>query len=383
MPGTISVEVIPEVLRWLRESSGWSIEEVSKKLRTTSETILEFEAGKKPPTLAQLRALSELYKRPLASFFLSEPKEEKPLPKDYRFLPGRTDIFDKKTILAIRRSRSLQGISRELSLNIRYETVTKTRKVALTDNPELIAAEYRKLFDLNFETQRKIKDAYRLFSYLRDVLEDSNVLVFQFSMPVEDARGFALADDLPSIIVINSKDSIEARLFTLMHEFGHILLGETVIDIPDESLTNRDNVERWCNAFSASFLLPEKSARELFKEYRGRLTETGTLNSLSRKYKVSKAALLVKMLELDYISRQEFEEVMSRYTPEEAKKKTEEKKKVIGVTSDQRCLSEMGNKFVSLVANNFDKNFITYGDALSYLSIKSKNFDRVLAKARK
>lgn len=96
MPGTISVEVIPEVLRRLRESSGWSIEEVSKKLRTTSETILEFEAGKKPPTLVQLRVLSKLYKRPLASFFLSEPKEEKPLPKDYRFLPGRTDIFDKK-----------------------------------------------------------------------------------------------------------------------------------------------------------------------------------------------------------------------------------------------------------------------------------------------
>ena len=383
MARKISVEVIPEVLTWLRESSGSSIGEVSKRLRTTSDTILEFETGKKSPTLVQLKELSKLYKRPLASFFLSKPKEEKPLPNDYRFLPGRTDIFDKKTILAIRKSRSLQGISRELSLNIRYETAPKVRKVVLTDNPELIAAEYRKLFDLNLETQRKIKDAYRLFSYLRDVLEDSNVLVFQFSMPVEDARGFALADDIPSIAVINSKDTIEARLFTLMHEFGHILLGETVIDIPDESLKNRNNVERWCNAFSSSFLLPEESARALFIRYHDRLTETDILNSLSRKYKVSKATLLIKMLELDYISNQEFEEVMSRYVREGAGKKTEEKKKMIRVTSDQRCLSEMGNKFVSLVANNFDKEFITYGDALSYLSIKSKNFDRVLEKARK
>ena len=374
MPRKISVVVIPEVLIWLRESSGSSIEEVSKRLRTTSDTILEFETGKKSPTLVQLKELSKLYKRPLASFFLSKPKEEKPLPNDYRFLPGRTDIFDKKTILAIRKSRSLQGISRELSLNIRYETAPKVRKVVLTDNPELIAAEYRKLFDLNLETQRKIKDAYRLFSYLRDVLEDSNVLVFQFSMPVEDARGFALADDIPSIAVINSKDTIEARLFTLMHEFGHILLGETVIDIPDESLKNRNNVERWCNAFSSSFLLPEESARALFIRYHDRLTETDILNSLSRKYKVSKATLLIKMLELNYISNQEFEEVMSRYVREGTGKKTEEKKKMIRVTSDQRCLSEMGNKFVSLVANNFDKEFITYGDALSYLSIKSKNF---------
>ncbi len=382
MPKSISMEVVPEVFKWLRESSGWKIEEVSKRLGTTSETILEFEVGKKSPTLTQLRVLSELYKRPLASFFLSKPKEEKPLPKDYRFLPNRANVFDKKTVLAIRRSRSLQSIGKELSLNIRYETVTKTKKAALTDNPELIAAEYRGLFSLNFEKQRKLKDAYKLFGYLRDVLEDSNVLVFQFSMPIEDARGFALADEFPSIVVINSKDSIEARLFTLMHEFGHILLGETVIDIPDESQANRDNIERWCNAFSASFLLPKESISELFKEYRGRLTETETLNSLSRKYKVSKAVLLVKMLELDYISRQEFESVLARYVPKETKK-IGVKKKGISLTSDQRCLSEMGNKFVSLVANNFDKDFITYSDALSYLSIKSKNFDRVLAKARK
>ncbi|MHB8359570.1 MAG: ImmA/IrrE family metallo-endopeptidase [Thermoplasmataceae archaeon] len=379
---SITVEVDPEVLKWLRESSGWKIEEVSKRLGTNSETILEFEAGKKPPTLTQLGEMSKLFKRPIASFFLSKPKQNKPLPKDYRFLPNKTGIFDKKTILAIRKSRSLQSISRELSVNIRYETQTKAEKVKLSEDPDAIARKYRELFDLSFEKQRKFKDAYKLFGYLRDVLEDSNILVFQFSMPIEDARGFALADDIPSIVVINSKDSIEARLFTLMHEFGHILLGETVIDIPDESQANRDSIERWCNAFSASFLLPKESISELFKEYRGRLTETETLNSLSRKYKVSKAVLLVKMLELDYISRQEFESVLARYVPKETKK-IEAKKKGISLTSDQRCLSEVGNKFVSLVANNFDKDFITYSDALSYLSIKSKNFDRVLAKARK
>ena len=172
MPKSISIEVVPEVLKWLRESSGCKIDEVSKNLGITSEAILDFETGKKFPTLTQLRNLSKLYKRPLASFFLSEPKEEKPLPKDYRFLPNRANVFDKKTILAIRRSRRLQGLGKELSLNIRYETVTKTKKAALTDNPELVAAEYRKLFALDFEKQRKFKDSYKLFAYLRDVLED-------------------------------------------------------------------------------------------------------------------------------------------------------------------------------------------------------------------
>jgi len=185
------------------------------------------------------------------------------------------------------------------------------------------------------------------------------------------------------VIVINSKDSIEARLFTMMHEFGHILLGETVIDIPEEPLTNRNKIERWCNRFASAFLLPKENAMELFKEYKSKLTESETLESLSRKYKISKAVLLVKMLELNFISKQEFDQILSRYISNDELNILEKEKKVMRLRSDQRCLSEMGNKFISLVANNFDRDYITYSDALSYLSIKSKNFERVLSKARK
>jgi len=383
MSRSIAVKVEPQVLKWLRESSGWKVEEVSKRLKTTTEIVLEIESGKRLPTLKQLKILSSSFKRPLASFFLSKPKEQKPLPKDYRFLPTKKDVFDKKTILAIRKSRSLQDIGMELSLNIRDETKPKVERSELTDDPNLIAAKYRELFKLNWEKQRKFSDTYKMFSYLRDLLENINILVFQFSMPIEDARGFALADESPAVIVVNSKDSIEARLFTLMHEFGHVLLGETVIDIPEASLAIRDDIERWCNTFSSSFLLPTQAAKELFEEKRNTLIDTETLNTLSKKYKVSKALILHKMLNLNYISKSEFESVLDRYVPKEPEKRTDSKKKIVSMSSDKRCLSEIGNKFVSLVANNFDKKLITYTDALSYLSIKSGNFDKVLAKARK
>ena len=382
MVKSFAVDVVPQVLSWLRTSSGWEIEEVAKRLRTSVEVVKDLESGKRNPTMSQLHILSEIYKRPIASFFLSKPKQESPMPKDYRFLPNKTNVFDRKTILSIRRTRSLQNLSKELSLNINYATKTEIRKAKFTDDPELIASEYRKLLNLDLEKQRKFRDAYKMFGHLRDVLEDRNILVFQFSMPIEDARGFALADETPNTIVINSKDSIEARLFTLMHEFGHIILGETVIDLPEESLVVRSNIEAWCNAFSSAFLLPKEVSIDLFNKNKNSLTETNTLNALSRKYKVSKAVLLVKMVNLNYISRQEFESVLSRYATREAKVEKREKQ-AIGMASDQKCLSEMGNKFVSLVANNFDKEFITYNDALGFLSIKSRNFDKVLARARK
>jgi Zn-dependent peptidase ImmA (M78 family) len=381
MPGSIKIEVKTEVFKWLRISAGWTIEDLSKRLKTSVETLKGFESGAKAPTLKQLKGLSQAYKRPLAAFLLSKPIKEKPMPKDYRMLPDKKNIFDKKTIVVLRKARSLQEIGSALSRNINYQTKPKVERVKIYEKPDIIADKYRKIFGLTEEKQRKFKTSYELFNNLRDILEDMNILVFQFPMPIEDARGFVLTDESPNIIVVNSKDSIEARLFSLMHEFAHILLGETAIDLPNFSMTTRNEIESWCNEFASSFLLPNGMIIQLFDSKRDVLTETKTLNTFSRKYKVGKAMILFTMFKLNYITKRAYEDVLERYKPKEIEKK--EKRKGGGIPSDRRCLSELGIKFVSIVANNYDKNHITYTDALNYLSTKSKNFDKVLTRARK
>lgn len=374
---TPTVDVDLKVLNWLIESSGWSDEEIAKRIKITTENFEKIKSGDKRPTFRQLRELSIIFKRPVAAFLLSKPKEEKPKPKDYRMLPEKKDKFDKKTILVLRKSRRLQELAKELSVNIKYDIKTKLEKLSIREDPEEIAEKYREIFGLTEEKQRKFKTPYELFNYLRDILEDMNIYVFQFSMPVEDARGFVFVDETPNVIVVNKKDSIEARIFSLMHEFAHILLQESVIDLPDMTLSAKNDIERWCNNFSASFLLPKSLANTLFKERKRELTKKETLNYLSRKYKVSKAMLLVSMKKLNFITQEDYDNIVNRF---KAEAKIIEKG---GMPSDKRTISEVGNKFVSLVANNFDKEFITYTDALDYLSITSKNFDKVLAMAKK
>ncbi|MBU1199227.1 MAG: ImmA/IrrE family metallo-endopeptidase [Nanoarchaeota archaeon] len=377
------VDIELSVLKWLIDSSGWTNEEMAKRLGISTPNIQKIIAGEKKPTFKQLQELSGIFKRPVAAFLLSKPKYEKPKPKDYRLLPEKADKFDKKTLLVLRKTRRLQKLSKELSRNIKYETKTKLEKAKISDSPEKMADKYRELFELTLEKQKKFKTAYELFNYLRDVLEDMNIYVFQFSMPVEDARGFVLVDDSPNIIVVNTKDSIEARLFSLIHEFGHILLGESVIDLPDVALSSKDKIESWCNAFSASFLLPKPMAKDIFIENKAILTQRKTLNYLSRKYKVSKAMLLLSMTKLDFIQKKDYENILNQFKPDLKKEKEKVAKGGGGVSSDRKTLAEMGNKFISLVAHNYDREFITYTDALNYLSIKSKNFDKVLAKAKK
>ena len=89
-----SVEVKPEVFKWLRESSGWTQEEIAKRIKTTPEIIQNIETGDKKPTIRQLKELSNVFKRPVAAFFLDEPIIEKPKPKDYRMLPNKMNIIN-------------------------------------------------------------------------------------------------------------------------------------------------------------------------------------------------------------------------------------------------------------------------------------------------
>ena len=46
----------------------------------------------------------------------------------------------------------------------------------------------------------------------------------QATMDIKDARGFALADGYPKVILVNSRDEPRPHLFTLLHEYAHLLL---------------------------------------------------------------------------------------------------------------------------------------------------------------
>lgn len=383
---SLEVKVEPEIIKWVIKSSGWALEDISKKLNISNNTVKDWIEGKKQPTLKQLENLSKYLKRPLAVFFLSNPPEEKPLPKDYRMLSDKSGIFDKKTILAIRVARRLQKVSKELAENLQQENKPDVSFVKISDSPKKVAESYRNNFQITEEIQKKWNTSYEAFNALRDLIEKRNIIVFQFPMLIEDARGFALVDDVPPIIVVNSKDQIEARIFSLMHEFGHVLLKESGVDMPESAFfinrkedVEQEDVERWCDEFAAAFLLPELIAKKVFTQNKELLTETKTLNNLSKMYKVSKRMLLYNMLKLNYIPDTQYKAVLERYRPIKKELKAKQKKKG-GPAPAVRCLNEKGKKFISLVSANLNNKFITISDALDYLSIKSRHYDKMVSK---
>ena len=90
--------------------------------------------------------------------------------------------------------------------------------------------------------------------------------------------------------------------------------------------------------------------------------------------------LVYNMFNLNFINRSVYKSILERPT----QIKPEGKQKIIDPrTQDQKCIAELGHKLPSLIADNMDKGFITYSDALNYLSIKTKYFEKVIKRTFK
>ena len=86
---SLKINLNPEVIKWARESAGWSVEEISKKLKTSKENFTKIESGDKPLTFRQLQLLANYLKRSVATFFLPKPPKEPPIESSFVILPQK------------------------------------------------------------------------------------------------------------------------------------------------------------------------------------------------------------------------------------------------------------------------------------------------------
>lgn len=366
-----------DVFQWLRESSGWTLEEVGNLLNVSVDWVLKWESGEEKPTLLEIKKLAKGYKRPLAAFFLSTPEKDPPLPQDFRRLTGKLQPLSRKTILAIRKARNLQKISIGLLENLEEKTNPEVLQAKIEDDSEEIARIERDSFGFSIENQYDWKHSHEAFNNWRAAIEKRNIRVFQFPMELDELRGFVLMDSEPFTIVLNSSDSVEARSFTLLHEYGHILIREPALCTPENPLVDNSHgahVESWCNKFSAAFLIPEKNLKTDFPKY-----GIKRYHSIANRYKVSFSSILTRLVSLHLITQGQYQNEMSLLRQKEAEH--DEQSGGRGETLAQRARREKGDVFISLVLDNSTQGHITHSEALDYLGIKTENLHELIKKA--
>lgn len=341
---SFEVFVEPDVLIWARESIGRNIEEVAKQLNVNNDLVKRWENGEKKPTLNQLKKLAQFYKRPLGVFFLPAPPKELSLPKDFRTLPEETILpLKPKTRLAIRRARRLQSLTLELKSTLQQEIILKIGSVSLSDNPEEVAEQTRAYLGVDILMQFHWTDEKVAFRAWIKALEKLGLLVLQMSFPIEDARAFSLTDGELPMIIINTQDhSIKARIFSLFHEFGHILLNRGGICDPNRSTWDAPEqhtssegirvVEKFCNHFSGALLVPKAALlnHEIVKAMKPSLEwSDDTLVKIARDFKVSREVILRRLTILGLASLAFYQKKRAEWESEAKVAKEEEKKKFL------------------------------------------------------
>ena len=308
MRRSFTAKIKPEILIWARKSAGYkSVESAAIALNLPVEKLVGWEESGSI-TLAKLRDLARVYKRPLAVFYLQD------VPKDFMALSDlrrHRDNLNKELSPGLVQEIRIAQQRRELALDLSSDTDTPINKfdfkLAINVDTELAAASIRKFLDINDDELSKNtsgSDGYKAFNFWRKKVESKGVLVFQMAkVDSSEASGFAVTKVFFPIIGINKKDPPTRRLFSLIHELTHIVIGSSsVSDLEMNAAASNANVnlERFCDRVAAATLVPKglllSDSHVLnAKKNEGKLPDE-EISFLAKKFGVSREALLLRLV---------------------------------------------------------------------------------------
>jgi Zn-dependent peptidase ImmA (M78 family)/transcriptional regulator with XRE-family HTH domain len=304
------VAINPAVLVWARKTAGLSVDEAAAKIGLTSgargsatEKLEAFESGEREPSEGQLVKMASVYHRPLLALYMAEPPRPAVRAEDFRTMRAPAPPQETARLEALVRDvRTRQGILSDLmedeedATPLKYvgslavntpvgQAAARIKDALKIDNDRAFRRGMREPYDLFTELRRRT-EALRIFVIL---LGDLGNYLTAISPTV--FRGFAVADKLAPMIVINDQDAKAAWSFTLIHELVHIFVGNTGISglpVTGEPVTQNARVERFCNDVASELLLPDQALVRL-----QRLTTADSVlqeaEILCREWHVSKA----------------------------------------------------------------------------------------------
>lgn len=269
--------------------------------------------GKRKPTITQTQKLSNKLSVPFGYFCLPSPPEEIPLLPDFR-TKGNHPV--KEISLGLRKTiehaKGCQAFLSERLENADAEPFLYEGVLSQHNTPKEGANILKKLLG-----EKKLSSQENRFKNLLHTIENLGVLIqknshvlnsIKHKLDSDEFRGFALCDKYCPLIFLNENDSSKAQIFTLIHEFCHILLGETGISGGDGSARG---VERLCDRITVEYLVPEKDFRNCWE--RGDSQETlELLDSLAEEFCVSKWVIIRRAHELHLISDAFFHEELNK-----------------------------------------------------------------------
>ncbi|MCC5875509.1 MAG: ImmA/IrrE family metallo-endopeptidase [Candidatus Sumerlaeia bacterium] len=305
----------PGILKWARETSGFSIPEVAEKMKRDPAELSRWEAGDGAPTYPQLEFLAyKVYKRPLAVFFFPTPPEETSTEAEFRTLPSsELEALAPDTLYHLRMAKAFRQSLIELHHNKNpvSQPIFRSLSASLKSPALKLADSVRSHLGISLNDQVGFSSPEVALKAWRAAVEDAGVHVFKNSIRQKRVSGFSLHHEEFPIIYINDSTTKNRQIFTLFHELVHLLLGFNGMTIVSDlefggSSSFQVKVEVFCNKVAGEILLPTSIFRRESEGFDGDIAELA--ECLSGRYNVSREVVLRKALEEGLVTREEYRE---------------------------------------------------------------------------
>jgi len=375
----------PKLITWARRMAGLDVTEAARKAGVKPQRLESWEAGERRPTITQLRKLSDIYKRPLALFFLEKPPPDDATPSDFRrFDPQAAEPLSPALRLAIRDARARRDAAIELFEELDEEPPQFKLSANLRDDPETVGQHLRNV--LAGGATPPGGDPRFVFNFWRARAENAGVLVFQAEdVDVEEMRGFSVSERPLPAVVLNIKDAPAARSFSLFHELTHVMLnrGGLCVFEEHEPQTDFHRTEVFCNHVAGAALLPATSLLREPEVPARRVAEIPeqAVYKLASRYGASSEAVLRRLVILNRIPLTFYQRKREEYAREyqRRREKPGEKRSKGGPPPHRIAVATAGPLFTRLVLEAYDEERITASDVAQYLRVRLKHLERIRA----
>jgi Zn-dependent peptidase ImmA (M78 family)/DNA-binding XRE family transcriptional regulator len=382
----IEALVTPELLRWARESAGLTIEQAASGIDRSAEELSAWERGELRPSIPQARKLAELYKRPLAVFFLPKPPTDFQPLADFRRLPeGASAEYSSELRFLIREAISHQEWVRSLLEDENEPKLSYVGMAKITDDPSQLAIRIRsqlRISDNEILQARSGDDALRIWI---EHAEASGIFVFQSSrIETVEARGFALPDEYAPFVFMNSKDSRAARVFTLIHELVHVWLGLGGVSNPLQSGRPRPGsqpIETFCNLVAGQIIAPAESMLRIWRSTSESDEAAVRVRIVADKLKVSREVIALRLLHLREISPSLYQDLKQQFDSEWKLIRDRLREREGGPAYSVRVVQSNGRAFTQIVLEAYRSGAATSRDVAALLNAKINNLPSIMAEA--
>jgi Zn-dependent peptidase ImmA (M78 family) len=291
------IPVAGAVLIWAREFRSLSLGEAADKLGMVPDDLEAIEQQKRKPTLTEFERIAAAYRLPLATLFRRTPPKVPPEPSDFRTFDGAPATASFEYRVSLSNVRTLQAALRVLKAEDQYFQSAQLRRYDFRQNPFQRGEDERREIGVSIDRQLdwQAGDGFR---HWRAIIEHLGISVYLQKFSLGDCRGYSLWDeDVNPAIVINKSDRSEnAWVFSLLHEYAHLLIRRPGIS----DMNPANPTEAFCNRFAAAFLMPTPALRSVLPLWPDKAIEwpDETIRGCARRLNVSAQALAIRLEEL-------------------------------------------------------------------------------------